>query len=245
MPRRTYTTYYYTKNTTSPGPWMPNMVLWLKGDAGITLNGSTVSAWENKAAGYSYNLINTVAANQPTYQPNFLNGYPVLLFDGTDVLTASGYGFNASGLSGLSIYIVCYPTIQQGRYLLSTQGRIIECYTSATSELFSVGAGGFPRSGYPVTYRWKTRSMIYDGTALPNTNRLFQYENGIFMTSGPSGPVADTVPIGADGIRLCGIYGSGSAYIGYVAEVLIYRIAHNTSQRQQTENYLKIKYGHY
>ncbi|MFM6254192.1 MAG: hypothetical protein ACKPEQ_34470, partial [Dolichospermum sp.] len=57
--------------------------LWLDAadSSTITLNGSTVSQWNDKS-GNGRNAIQATATNQPAYTANGLNGKPVLTFDG-------------------------------------------------------------------------------------------------------------------------------------------------------------------
>lgn len=45
---------------------LSGLVLWLRGDLGITLNGSTVSAWADQS-GQGQNLVQATGANQPTF----------------------------------------------------------------------------------------------------------------------------------------------------------------------------------
>ena len=70
--------------------WRPDelgadLALWLDADdaSTITLNGSTVSQWDDKS-GNDHHATQATASNQPTYTPSGLNGKPVLTFDGTD-----------------------------------------------------------------------------------------------------------------------------------------------------------------
>ena len=72
-------------------------VTWLQvvqADRGITLNGSTVSAWADQsgnAKDYSE------ATNQPTYNATGLNGRPTLTFDGVNDLLSSSLNLAAPG----------------------------------------------------------------------------------------------------------------------------------------------------
>src|SRR5690349_20530928 len=64
--------------------------LWLDANdpATLSLNGATVSAWNNKASGGSA-LMQATAANQPTLTAGALSGKPVLTFNGTSTALAS------------------------------------------------------------------------------------------------------------------------------------------------------------
>src|SRR5215469_9229577 len=90
-------------------PWtpasLPGLVAWYDGQnaASITLNGSTVSQW-NDQSGHGYNVVQGTAANQPTYNATGLNGYPALVFNGSTnalgVAMAAGVFPNAIGYYG-------------------------------------------------------------------------------------------------------------------------------------------------
>jgi hypothetical protein len=80
----------FWRNGTSASAWTPAalgaaLALWLDAsDAStITLNGSTVSQWNDKS-GNSRNASQATAANQPTRTLNGLGGRTVITFDGTN-----------------------------------------------------------------------------------------------------------------------------------------------------------------
>jgi len=84
---------------------LPNLALWLDAaDAStITLNGSTVSQWNDKS-GNGRNATQATAANQPTYTASGLNGKPVFTFDGiNDYLTHNLFPTN---LTAINLFIV-------------------------------------------------------------------------------------------------------------------------------------------
>jgi hypothetical protein len=79
-----------------------HLELWLRSDAGVVLNGSTVSKWEDQS-GNGNDAIQTNANRQPVLVPNELNGKPVLSFDGVD----DRLGFTGSGLiSQMTMFFV-------------------------------------------------------------------------------------------------------------------------------------------
>ena len=76
--------------------------LWLKSDAGVVLNGSTVSKWEDQS-GNGNDVIQSNANRQPVLINNELNGKPVLSFDGVD----DRLGFTGSSLiSQMTLFFV-------------------------------------------------------------------------------------------------------------------------------------------
>ncbi len=64
-------------------PVKTGLDVWLDSTSGITLNGSTVSQW-NDLSGNNKHAVMSTAGSQPTYVLNALNGKPVLRFDGVD-----------------------------------------------------------------------------------------------------------------------------------------------------------------
>jgi hypothetical protein len=76
--------------------------LWLKSDAGVVLNGSTVSKWEDQS-GNDNDVLQPNANRQPVLVENELNGKPVLSFDGVD----DRLGFTGSSLiSQMTLFFV-------------------------------------------------------------------------------------------------------------------------------------------
>jgi hypothetical protein len=71
-------------------------VLWLRADLGVTLNGSTVSAWADQS-GTGNHASQGTAANQPTYSASSGPGgsRPGITFDGADDNLGIGSGLSA------------------------------------------------------------------------------------------------------------------------------------------------------
>lgn len=89
-----------------------NIELYLRADTGVTLNGSTVSAWADQS-GYGRNFSQGTSTKQPTYSSsdaNFSNK-PSISFDGSnDVLnTSANFSPNSTG-TGISVAIVYRST---------------------------------------------------------------------------------------------------------------------------------------
>lgn len=70
------------------------LVLQLRADLGITLNGSNVSAWADQS-GQGHNVTQGTASLQPLFIPNAKNGQPGVRCDGVDdFLKASAFTLN-------------------------------------------------------------------------------------------------------------------------------------------------------
>jgi len=94
---------------------IPNMVGWWEADYGVTLNGSTVSRWDQKGSGTKYFIQNT-ATNQPTYTTNAINGLPALTFDGTN--DALSLNTTITGLSNMTFLVVYKRAINTNQCVL-------------------------------------------------------------------------------------------------------------------------------
>ena len=122
------------------------MLAWWEGSYGITLNGTTVSAWVDKISGYSFTQ--ATASLQPAfiaYDPLF-NGYPSLNFTGTNTLSA-GNVLNIGTLAGMTMIIA-------GR----TNNN-----TSAGQAFLSKDTGGNPSTN------GEYQIHVYPGTSVANS----------------------------------------------------------------------------
>lgn len=221
-----------------------NLVLWLKADAGVTLNGTAVKAWNDQSKP-AYNVTQAATANQPTYQAAVLNGYPVLTFDGTnDRLVSTEANAFAFREGDLSWFIVArsndnaarktvFGTLNNGNYNPSTRGI----------------AGGFNASEQP--YAWYRENGIVQATSALNewvilgTRRVsgtaYLYRNSVEVGSG-SAP-GDIVNAGALCVGCAGATQLSDFFMGDVAEIIIFNKAVSTAERILIENYLSAKYG--
>jgi hypothetical protein len=91
---------------------LANLAAWYRGDLGITLNVSTVSAWADQS-GNGRHLTNGNAAQQPTYVASALGGRPTLSFDGGDILSSSVFDMPRA----CSIFVVLGTLTARGMIL--------------------------------------------------------------------------------------------------------------------------------
>lgn len=90
-----------------PPAWTPKSLgstlkLWLRGDLGVTLNGSNVSAWADQS-GNGNHVTQATGAKQPTFVASGINNKPTLTFDGGDVLDGS---VALTGAANWSLFVV-------------------------------------------------------------------------------------------------------------------------------------------
>lgn len=232
------------KNTTFKIPRTPflpsslgGLALWLKADAGVTLDGSNVIAWADQSG----NGKNATAIEAPTYATNSINGKPALVFAQNAYLTTSNI-FNGSNARTIiaAYYIdsvqysntVCGQSNEfgqdSGTYFL-LQSRI-----DLNSSPYLAGYSDDVSGPAYINQELLLAIADYDGT----TARLFK--NGTQVNS--QSKVYDTY----NGEFHIGAFNeNGTIYErfgGKIAEVIVYNRVLTTTERQQVETYLNAKY---
>ena len=233
--------------------WTPaalgsSLALWLRADMGITLNGSTVSAWADQS-GNGRNATQGTAANQPTYQASNANlgGQASLLFDGsTDFLLNSGALF--TGNATHSIFIVARPVT-----LTSTEG--FACVgsttagTRATSTIGQIDSAGFKwwwggddqlspvSAGALVAGTAYVAGKTYDSASTV----VFGYVNG---TQDGTATYGASTPNLSAGYAVGTYTGSaGGASNSEIAEMVVLSTVPSATDRGNITRYLGARYG--
>lgn len=236
-----------------------NLVLWLKADAGVTVDGSgtNVVAWADQSGnGFVADQTPLTSYLQPDLVPNAVNGNPALHFDGAnDHLAITNQTLNLT--SGLSIFILARNNVRKnynGLFKIYTgpfpysPNSALEIYWQAGTT--DNGSGNIyyvaNRDTYPTPYGdiggfdqppAVGNPYLYDVVATTGTGA--QRVNGATAGS-PSGntfvpTVADNVAIG---------YGfSGYPVDGQIAEIVVYNTALTSQQRDYVWSYLEGKYS--
>ncbi|MEK7675014.1 MAG: Ig-like domain-containing protein [Verrucomicrobiota bacterium] len=223
------------------------LALWLKADAGVTLNGSTVSGWADQS-GQGRNAAQSTSGSQPTLVPAVLSGKPVVQFDGVnDFLT---FSFPVNGLAGMTIFLVANNTADR-------TGGSTHAGEAAVFWNESVSWGTVYLSPYQsqVNFRFGTTQVgnrsIYTrpapigpaftlSTAVKNETTDSLYVNGEQIVSqGDKLPaIAGCQDIGNLGRG----YNDNTYFPGAIAEVLVYARALSDTERESVEHYLNAKY---
>lgn len=236
--------------------WTPtalgsSLALWLDAaDAStITLNGSTVSQWNDKS-GNGRHATQAVAANQPTYIASGLNGKPLLDWDGSnDSMTISGGAVPLhtalSNNNNHSVTMLVQPD------LLSNLPVFLHVPTGATP-------GGYRflfesnNEGFYWNYEVDPQRVYSSGFFTVNTPSFFTanktgattgdaYSNGVLQSSF-SGNFGAT-PSLPNPFLLGGYTIPSFNYNGKFAEIVITNTALSTADRQRLEGYLAWKWG--
>ena len=239
--------------------------LWLKADAGVELNGRTVSRWVDQSG--NENDANQLDARyQPLSVSKGLNGFPVLRFDGVDDWLRLTGSVRMSDLSVFAVFKLDSGAIGADYYVpivfgnennagqfygLGTETRFL----SSAPDTLNVFAG--PNSAARavahncVAYgQWKNLNVVTSGTIWNTTVRV----NGLaasILTDGVnmllSVPLGNSLAGGLGGMGVTDrVAGSplNRRYIAKcdIAELIVYDKALSDSARQSIERYLAVKY---
>ena len=227
--------------------WTPaeldGVQLWLDAsDAStITLNGSTVSQWDDKS-GNNRHATQATASNQPTYTTAGLNGKNVLTFSNA----GSTYLSIPSDVDDYFPYqsaFIVYSDTSTALYVTPLGGRFHSSATRAAyhghqynTQIFS---GSFTAPETLNGDNFKNGTDIGDGLSTPrpgSTPAIFSY-------------IADAEEDPFDVDRRLGIIGADFAstairgITGLIAEIVILENAASVADRKKTEGYLAHRWG--
>ena len=228
--------------------WTPAQIttaLWLDADSpsSITLNGSTVSQWNDKS-GNGRHATQATAANQPAYSATGFNGKPAVAFDGINDYIVT----NAADYSVGAIFLV---------YKLngfSSNRQIYSCRTSpnailaAASDIsFALGCAEYnatkvanfaANSSYAALNGNQVNTADFNNYlagALTDTNWTINTNQADSATAAFSG--TKTFVLG------CDIFSSSRVANVNIAEMVICQTVLSTSDRQRAEGYLAWKWN--
>jgi hypothetical protein len=228
---------------------IPNLGLWLKADAGITLVGGAVDAWADQS-GNGRDFSAPALANRPAYSGT-INGLPVLTFDGTDdYLSGNASSLNiAQNVNGLTIIAVVktgldtlqrYVCVGSGTSL--TQARAAIGVTTTQWELagrrldadsLQTLTGGVDNTNYVIQSAMFRYSVATAGLFINSASQV----DSAFQTAGNTSNTASLRFVLGCNINLANFL------VGDIAEVIIYQRAISVAERNSVERYLSVKWG--
>lgn len=242
----------------SPANVSANLQLWMKADAGTTLTGTDVDAWQDQSPnGFSAVSQGTADAQLIT---DGLNFNPVLQFTGTQFLNLGNQpALDLQPLTDEMTIITMVITNNASTGTVICKGnnnvRNYQVWFGTTDRVLHHSLGRTGGGATQQATRWgtiyalnepKLTSGVVANTGDPFT-RLTPYMNGVLDPADRndgvlSGAAAVDVLIGA---RRAGGGNTGSGYLfdGEIAEIIIYDRDLTTTELQKVESYLAIKYG--
>lgn len=236
-----------------PGGVTASLVWWLQADAGVlksgftpAANGQAVRRWTDQSGTTDANQI--TVANQPIFQTNVVNGYPILRFSGDQFMDAG----SPPSITGS---FIAFLVFKQSSFVAGGTGNGAGTYiidrTSATTPIASF------KIVTPNVYCLQARdgaSVFSTPTSvLPaNTSTFVMLDYyrttgtgyGLFINGANNTTSADNGALTAPTIRL-GRHATnvGGGLNGDFAEIAVYNATLIAVDIQKVESYLAIKYG--
>jgi hypothetical protein len=221
------------------------MRLWLKADAGITLNGSGVSGWKDQSS-YGISATQGTAGAQPVFKASAINGRPALQFDGAGDFLSMNLPVN--GLAGMTIIAVSSTSADRSGTWVGSQYPALfwnetaswgTVYLAPFQSNVQFRFGTSESGNMPVYIRPSSiGSAVSITTAIKNGATESLFVNGALALS--VGGQFTTLKNNSDTAYLG--RGTTGYFAGHIAEVLIYTKALTDAERNQAEGYLRAKY---
>jgi len=230
------------RNNIWPGAlWDPTVIttaLWLDAadSSTITLNGSTVSQWNDKSSN-ARNASQATAANQPTYSATGFNSKPTVQFDGSnDQLDLIQF----AQVSDQNIFAVADTTNLGSSYRI-----FMNRSDGGAPATYFGGDGGSGQSYRPLVY-WNSaeranfgssvqRKAIFRWSFATGATALTQIDGGTPVTA------SFTATTLANWSAIC--FSSVHQPDVDISEIIITPATLSTSDRQKLEGYLAHKWG--
>lgn len=222
--------------------------LWLDASdsSTITLNGSTVSQWNDKS-GNARHVSQATATNQPTYSATGLNGKGSLSFDGSDDILSTPTAFPS--LDNFSVFVVA-----SGNAIAANQERGIVAIDNGTGSGYISGYW-FERSswGQALTSYISSATVGAPLNSLPTNGftakilgqvRTKNVDHALFIDGNFYNVTANNTTLTAT-IPSNRLYIGRSAltYSGTISEVTVFNTSLSTTDRQKLEGYFAWKWG--
>ena len=210
---------------------VPGLVGWWRADLGVTLNGSTVSAWADQS-GAGNNVSQGVTGNQPTFNASdaHFNGAPSFTYNGTSsVLTAATLSPTLAGLTTIAAV-----------YFASTANTLVMGTPSSASMGIDGGAWYIFRGTVHVG---STASTGLHMLAATTTNA--SSSSSYFYVDSSASPVISAANVGGSAnMNSINVGGETSFYLnGAIAEAMLFNIILPANIVGQLFRYMAGRYG--
>lgn len=240
-----------------PQLWRPSnlgsaLALWLDAEdaASITLNGSTVSQWNDKS-GNGRNVAQTTAANQPNYTASGLNGRPIVDFvraRSTWLQTGSfpTTGISAIGIATVTRWTTTGTTTNEIQILIDNnhngnpaQGFVWQDRPDLTNKPLTAAHLPIVTNGAEDTAQTGDGTWKIISTRFISGGNDFLYVNGGAERSNSNGGTFNLQST----LRLGGGVINTRSFDGEMAELVITSADLSTTDRERLEGYLAWKWG--
>jgi len=250
-----------TPDPGQPIPSDPNLEVWYNATNSTNFNpsspsdGTYLTSWTNSGT------VSTHDANasgntgvKPRYQTAIQNGLPAIYFDGNNDLFTINPWTVFQNIQNYTYFIVLktnQPAVNQYVSVMKNNTtEVKDLYLANQSSQWNIGAaGGIATSPSVVDTNFHIFSIAYDGTqtngnvALQNAARLKMRIDSIDQSLTFSSNVNSTT----DGTTTYWYLGTdidaNNDFDGYVGEIIVYVRTLTSVEIQDTENYLKAKWG--
>ena len=249
------------KNTTFKIPRTPflpsslgGLALWLKADAGVTLAGSNVTAWEDQSGNGENATTENGGADSPVFVSSAQNSKPAIQFNNFDRLGASfmRIASPAFNLKNSTAFFVAKQINQlafarlfaflpaSGEDYNSNDGLAV-VYNNTTDprqfQIESNSGGAFENASNYEAFGVVSYTITSGGLITPFFNSIA----GATHTNADMASTNGADALIAQGSQLV----DASSLDGQIAEIVIYSRVLTTPERQQVEAYLNSKYQIY
>lgn len=225
----------------------PGLVCWVRAAnlVGVVADGAAVAAARDASRRGFHGGQATVGV-RPTFTREWLNGWPAITFDGTQYLQVDRLAaFFTGDDKAVTIYTAAQRTVNTGLEYLWGMGRSSNANPIHGGQIQTFYQLG--RRSDSATTKNVTATLAVDAAAHVTT-WLFSGTTGEVWVDGVNVAVAadqdvptltlDTFTIGA--LRRTSV---ANFLTGHIGDLLVYRGAHSTAQREAVEDALMGKYG--
>ena len=203
----------------------------------ITLNGSTVSQWDDKSGNVRH-LTQPTAVKQPLYEAIGYNGLPTLTFDGVDDTYINNNVALAIGGNDFIMFLVCRTTSITNSFQLCTVGQDGRLYVQRVSSQMEIRWGSNP--SVQQSFNVGTGENHLLSWSRTNTNTVQAYTDGTLQATGSA---TFNRAFNNFSLHSYSFNGSSSSYGNGSTCELVIAPPLSTADRERVEGYLAHKWG--
>jgi hypothetical protein len=220
---------------------LPNLAAWYRADRGVTLNGSTVSAWADQS-GNGRTLSQGTGSAQPTFTASGIGSQAALSFDGGDYMDCAAATFGAALTQPTTIYLVGYTAQDATRVLIDGTGAIAANRNAiyVVSNFPGAGVNIFAGSAVGAASVLPASANAWCGIFNGASSALYISNSQTALAGGPGNAgtaILSDLRVGA----ATGV--AGSFANGRIAEIVIALGAHDATTRLRVFRYFASRYG--